>query len=92
MVLAIGCPEQAAFELGQQLQTAIASLYLTPESSAGQSGSNRLRTSCSMGISCFQPDKDSSDTLLERAQEALATARSRGAGQLARADASPAGG
>jgi len=50
-----------------------------------------LRTSCSMGISCFQPDPDSSDTLLERAQEALDTARSRGAGQLVRADASPAG-
>jgi diguanylate cyclase (GGDEF)-like protein len=90
VVLAIGCPEQAAFELGQQLQTAIASLYLTPESAAGQSGGNRLRTSCSMGISCFQPDHDSSDTLLERAQEALDTARSRGAGQLVRADASPA--
>ena len=92
VVLAIGCPEQAAFELGQQLQTAIASLYLTPESAAGQPGGNRLRTSCSMGISCFQPEHDRSDTLLERAQEALATARRRGSGQLARADASPVGG
>lgn len=91
VVLAIGCPEQAAFELGQQLQTAIASLYITPESATGGAGDKKLRISCSMGISCFQPDHDSSDTLLERAQEALATARSRGAGQVVRADQSPAG-
>jgi diguanylate cyclase (GGDEF)-like protein len=85
VVLAIGCPAAAALELGQQLQKAMAELYLIPEAATSPGIPHQLRASMCLGISCFEPGRDSADSLLQRATEALTTARSRGSGQLASA-------
>ncbi len=81
VVLAIGCPGQEAIELADTLRTAMANVYLTPANGSA----DELRASVCIGVSSLEPGRDDANTLLTRAQQALAQARLDGPGQLAMA-------
>ena len=81
VVLAIGCRGQEAIELADTLRTAMANVYLTPASG----DTEELRASVCIGVSSLDPGRDDANSLLARAQQALAQARLSGPGQLAMA-------
>lgn len=77
VVLAIGCQPQEAFRLADSLRSAMAGVYLTSPDDDTQ-----LRSSVCVGVSRFEPGADTADSLLERAQQALAEAQGSGTGQV----------
>ena len=77
VVLAIGCQPQDAFNLADSLRSAVSQVYLlNPKTDT------KLYSSSCVGVSCFVPEADTADSLLDRAQQALDEARCNGAGQL----------
>ena len=81
VVLAIGCRGQEAYELANTLRNAMANVYLTPASGSA----DELRASVCIGVSSLEHGRDDANSLLARAQQALAQARLDGPGQLAMA-------
>jgi diguanylate cyclase (GGDEF)-like protein len=77
VVLAIGYQPQEAFRLADSLRSAMAGVYL-----ASPDDDSRLRTTVCVGVSSFEPGGDTADSLLARAQQALAEAQASGADQL----------
>ena len=77
VVLAIGCQPQDTFSLADSLRSAMSQVYLVNSET-----NTKLFSSSCVGVSCFVPGADTADSLLDRAQQALAEARGNGAGQL----------
>lgn len=75
VVLAIGCPHDQAEQVGRQLQAAMAAVHLSGSGSAVGHSSIEVRSALTLGISALEPGRDSSETLLQRAQSALEQAR-----------------
>ena len=67
--------------LADTLRTAMANVYLTPANGSA----DELRASVCIGVSSLAPGRDDANSLLARAQQALAQARLDGPGQLAMA-------
>ena len=77
VVLAIGSQPQDAFSLAETLRIAMSQVCLVNSET-----DTKLFSSSCVGVSCFVPGADTADSLLDRAQQALAEARGNGAGQL----------
>ncbi|MFM7314460.1 MAG: GGDEF domain-containing protein [Cyanobium sp.] len=75
LVLAIGCPPDAAAQLGQLLVEAMTAVYLTPVGGRSSEAVLELRVALTLGISSLEAGADSAQAMLDRAAQALAAAR-----------------
>ena len=73
-----GCSTEDAQALAGLLQQSMAAVHLAASAAVGRGSAEEVRTRVAVGLSSLQAGHDSPETLMERAQQALAAGQPNG--------------